>query len=172
MKFKVLFSAQEPPKSQVPFTGYITNNGNPEFEDEKYQVALMFEDLSEVMYDYKNNQIVNVNQHPIKIRKQLDIDTAFFKECVCKKYIIPEMSFYFFSLLPGDSYPINDFTVILKDVKVLQSKIVLPDLTSEQNLHKPVIEDILLLSSEVTWKYERNSDSMVGSKVFIFKQDS
>lgn len=162
----VLFRVVKPPAAcKCSFSGRKDHHDNTEFSGKDYQVAVMFEDLSESFVD-ERNQITGFKQHPIKVTKYLDIDTPFFKECLLNRYTIPEMTFHFFHNDGKESQPVNYFTIILKDVKILRSHIVhydtsiphKPPEVTNPNKDRSHLEELLLTASDITWKYKRNTD--------------
>ena len=163
----VLFKVVKPPAAcKCSFSGRKDHHDNPEFSGKDYQVAVMFEDLSESFVD-ERNQVTGFKQHPLKVIKYLDIDTPFFKECLLNRYTIPEMSFHFFHNDGKESYPVNYFTIIMKDVKIIRSTVSHHDTSiphkpnehvSNPNKDRSHLEELLLTASDITWKYKRNTE--------------
>ena len=174
----VLFKVVKPPSAcKCAFSGRKDHHDNPEFSGKDYQVAVYFDDLSESFAD-ERNQIAGFKQHPLRVTKYLDIDTPFFKECLLNRYTIEEMSFHFFHNDGKESYPVNYFTIILKDVKILQSKIVHYDTSVPHepqsslinpNKRKNHLEELVLTASDITWKYKRSTDPRKEEKAIQMK---
>jgi len=171
MAEKVLFTVTKPEQSINDFSGRQEAHDNNEFHEKNYQVALWFEDVTEGIVDTAK-KITGVQQHNIKLWKYLDIDTPFFKECLIRKYIIPDMSFHFFHSDGDDPFPINYFTIEMKKVRVLQSKIIHFDISDphnppaafNKNMAKPHIEELFLTASDITWIYKRQNEPRVANK--------
>ena len=173
MAEKVLFKVIKPPAGcRCQFSGRKEVHENQEFNEKDYQVALMFEETTEGIVD-QNNCITGFKQHPFKVWKYVDLDTPFFKECVIKRYTIQEMSFHFFHSDGQESFQVNFFSILLKDVKILQSRIHHFDISPPHipdkklinpNAQRPYIEELVLTASDITWKYKRDTQPRKASK--------
>ncbi|KPA13248.1 hypothetical protein MHK_006554 [Candidatus Magnetomorum sp. HK-1] len=175
MAQKILFKVTESPSDlQNPFSGRMATNNNPNFgEDGCYQEAFKFEEKSELQVD-GNNNVQGIRQSPFLIWKSMDIDTPSFKECLIRNLEIGEISFHFFHTRGADTHLINHFTIILKKVKVIESQILLFDISDDTpeerspNFKLPYIEQLKLTASNVTWKYSRTSEPRKATKTTVF----
>jgi len=174
MANKILFKVSDPPQNvQNPFSGRKASHDNPNFDRGEYQEIYKLEEKSECLVD-GNNNVQGIKQWPLLLWKNLDIDTPFFKECLIRNLVIGEMSFHFFHNR-NDPHSVNHFTMILKRVKVLESQVLLLDISDDTpnnrgpNAETPYIEQLKLSASEITWKYSRANQPREGTKTTVFQ---
>lgn len=170
MAESILFKVDPPEGVTCTFNGIKPNLQNTDFHEGPYQRAIKFDEFTECLVDDKRNPS-GILQHPIKLWKEVDIDTPFFKECCHRRLLIPKIYFHFFHTLQGDTAPVNYFTIELEKALIMSSKIVLHD-TSEVHKPqdkiysnakvKPYIEELIFNAQKIRWKYKRTSDPMAG----------
>jgi type VI protein secretion system component Hcp len=167
----ILFNIPEPvPGTVCRFHGIKPNLQNTPFHEGPYQRAILFEEFTECLIDDKRNP-TGILQHPVKLWKEVDIDTPFFKECCHRRLLIPRIIFYFFHTLQGDTAPVNFFTLELEKALIHESKLLQFD-TSEvhkpeehifsNSKTKPYIEQISFNAQLIRWKYRRDKEPLTG----------
>ncbi len=178
MAQNILFKVVKAPAAcKCTFSGRKDHHDNTEFSGKEFQEAVFFEEISEAFVD-EHNQFTGSKQHPIRVWKYLDIDTPFFKECLNNRYTIPEMSFHFFHNDGGESQPVNYFTIVLKDAKIVKSTVVHHDTSSPHkvdigllnpNKDRSHIEELVITAADITWKYKRSTDPRKDEKSTQYK---
>lgn len=170
MAESILFKLDKPEGTVCTFHGIKPNLQNTEFHEGPYQRAIHFLELTEILVSDKRNP-EGILQHPVKVWKEVDIDTPFFKECCHRRLLIPKITFYFFHTLSGDTAPVNYFTLELEKALTMMSKIVLYDTSEvhkpEDKIYsnaktKPYIEELTFNAQLIRWKYKRDKEPLAG----------
>lgn len=161
----ILYKVEAPDGVQVPFTGIKPSIQNSDFDQGDFDRVVHLVDITECLRDDKGNP-AGIVQHPVKIWKETNINTPFFKEVCHRRLLIPKVQFFFFHSLKGDTNLVNFLTIELEKALVLCSKIVLfdtsaayhPDKGIYGEKEKPYIEEVTFSAQQIRWKYKRDAD--------------